>query len=499
MPLILTGGIGGAAAADADLYPDHTNIFVSSGASGSGDGTILSPYDDDQVWDNLDAGVRAYWRKDADYAVPIPTGIPDYFLPYSRSGDDDNLCVVAYPYDDGLIRWDCQQTNQTSGNYGAITIAAENTAIHGVEIFDWQSTSNGIGPLYYAPSVDGGTFSATQTTRFWGSYIHDVINATSDNNTSGVTLQQPHGDFDLYDNLIDYVTSSVDGGNVSGILQIFAGGGWTNPSRYLKVTIRNNEIKDCYKAFKWKFTAAYTGGYVLDFRHNYIHTDPSGMSINPGEMDIDMFTGRFQIHHNIIVRATMPNQDTAAGAVFLRTQETALSTGETPFVDCEVFQNTVWQQQQCLLINDSGVNVSDMLFRGNILHGNNQGNNSLMIATSTGSAPVSVFTSDYNCGHDLDYWGREPANAGASTGTLESLSTWETGNSLDGNSITTDPTFVDQANDDYRLDTGSPAIGTGYLGRDMGAYENSGGYGNPPGMVTAKGGRSAGVGGVTSW
>lgn len=45
--------------------------------------------------------------------------------------------------------------------------------------------------------------------------------------------------------------------------------------------------------------------------------------------------------------------------------------------------------------------------------------------------------------------------------------------SANGNEIFADPLFADKANDEYELQAGSPAIGAGYDGTDMGAYGGS--------------------------
>lgn len=62
---------------------------------------------------------------------------------------------------------------------------------------------------------------------------------------------------------------------------------------------------------------------------------------------------------------------------------------------------------------------------------------------------------------------------GFSSPSYTSLSAWTTATTFDANSITTNPMFVNASGTvpvDFKLATGSPAIGTGRNGVDMGAY-----------------------------
>lgn len=54
--------------------------------------------------------------------------------------------------------------------------------------------------------------------------------------------------------------------------------------------------------------------------------------------------------------------------------------------------------------------------------------------------------------------------------SYSSLAAWQSATGLDGNSIITDPLFVDPANDDFHLQAASPCRGIGKNGQDMGAY-----------------------------
>lgn len=59
---------------------------------------------------------------------------------------------------------------------------------------------------------------------------------------------------------------------------------------------------------------------------------------------------------------------------------------------------------------------------------------------------------------------------GGSSASYSTLAAWQSGQSQDANSDIGDPLFDDRANNDYHLGDGSPAIGTGKGGVDMGIY-----------------------------
>lgn len=65
----------------------------------------------------------------------------------------------------------------------------------------------------------------------------------------------------------------------------------------------------------------------------------------------------------------------------------------------------------------------------------------------------------------LFLWGNNEAS-------YNNLTTWQSMESYDLNSSAADPMFVDAANHNYQLKSGSPAIGSGKGGLNMGAYPN---------------------------
>lgn len=73
--------------------------------------------------------------------------------------------------------------------------------------------------------------------------------------------------------------------------------------------------------------------------------------------------------------------------------------------------------------------------------------------------------SDYNCFYD-----RYTSSEIVYYYDELSLSEWQNMTGCDSHSINQDPLFVDEASHDYRLAPGSPCIGTGRNGADMGAY-----------------------------
>jgi hypothetical protein len=93
------------------------------------------------------------------------------------------------------------------------------------------------------------------------------------------------------------------------------------------------------------------------------------------------------------------------------------------------------------------------------------------IEALTGGSPdftPYIEYSNYNCFYSLSSFAQAAYGSQYST-----LAAWTAAQSLDGNSITSDPSFVNAAGGDFTLNTGSPCLSSGRGGSyptQMGAH-----------------------------
>jgi len=112
-----------------------------------------------------------------------------------------------------------------------------------------------------------------------------------------------------------------------------------------------------------------------------------------------------------------------------------------------VVNNTIVDIAQVPILFNDGVGENNYVYN-NILYGGTHG----IYSTP---ATNDHFTSNYNNVYASTYFGRYNSTNYETRAAFSSASGW------DANSITTDPSFVDYANDNFKLNAGSGAIGTG--------------------------------------
>jgi hypothetical protein len=198
-------------------------------------------------------------------------------------------------------------------------------------------------------------------------------------------------------------------------------------------------------------------GITVQYNHCHDHTGESWSSGVYSGQDVDIHSG-LTVRYNIIHDCTM-------GMYFWNTSNHARTNHN-------FYNNTIYN---CTSRGfQSGSNSISGAFKNNII----------WCPTATHAVRVNnpgTWDSDYNNlgpeGTDFIHWDDV-------TG-YDTLSSFQSGESQDANSISNDPSFTDEANDDFTLQEGSPCINAGvdvgltedYAGNpivgtpDIGAYE----------------------------
>lgn len=284
---------------------------------------------------------------------------------------------------------------------------------------------------------------------------------------------------------------NADSSNVAGVVLSDAD----------QITVVNNEIHHISKVGTNVAEAngaclkLYNSSNVV-FEHNYCHHvakegigDKQGGSDNIYRQNVfeangyehiristqpDSVTGvwnaRAQIYENIFICPATPGQDHFA--IRLKSR----SSG------AQIYNNTIYGCDGLQMSSDYDGSSSDVnsnaVFRDNILVA--LGGDELFVSSDKWDANLPV-TMDRNLYYGSGSWIRNrycnnpPSDGSRRFATFTSLSGWMSGTGKEGASLTGNPLFVNVAGLDFHLAAGSPAIGRGTGGQNIGAFPRSDG------------------------
>ncbi len=206
--------------------------------------------------------------------------------------------------------------------------------------------------------------------------------------------------------------------------------------------IENNNLSDAYNGVYHKLSTGRIGAMI---RRNVIHNVKLGIYY-------DVQGGGSPGHVN--QRATQNVIYNSERGVYLRAKNAS------PSNDGFYVWNNVIDTSLYGVIFDNAKNVD---IYNNVIIGPLSKQ-----AIASRSKVISINRIDYNAYFNSDYFVMD--QYGSSQVNYSSLSSWQSGEGFDTNSIMGDPLFVDRALNDYRLTNSSPLIGAGMNGENIGAY-----------------------------
>jgi len=330
----------------------------------------------------------------------------------------------------------------------------------GIDIHDWEH-QYGVGILL--SKVNGALISGN-TIRDCGS---SAISYSTGDNVNLFNLGE------ISNNEITNINVGIRiaSGNTSGIA-------------IQNVKVHNNYIHDFnnyYYCSAWHRDAIHvwsTSGLSatsiedIEIYDNYFEDTVNHVAGSTAWIYIEYNCKNFKIHHNVLTQGASINAIRFKGL-----------SGQNPYTagGHEVYNNTIWS----ILDANNGTGIYSEWTIGNTFK-NNIFYVQKFAYTSSGETPTTGFESDYNIMIDFD--GDDIATYNAAFKNFAELQSA----GLETHSINANPLFVNEnnplgpdgipftADDGLKLSAGSPAIGSGTNGQDIGAYD----YIPPPDTIS---------------
>jgi uncharacterized repeat protein (TIGR02543 family) len=449
---IVGTGIFGAATAYAEDPVLGENIYyVSSGAVStdwSAASNISTPCTVDTAMANAVAGDTVYFL--------AGTYNTDYLNDYHASWEPQNSGIASAPI--------------TFAAYPEAAVIINGVAPDGKDMVRVFSTGNKDYIIFdgFMIQANNGTKMGSiiigYNTNSWDNTSDNCIvrNCTLDGGSAVPTVDSEFIRIEWAQNTLiqNCVIKNAKSPKGSGVKMI----------RNKNTIVENCEICDCGKGI----VADFTGSEFSTFRYNYIHhCSLNGISLTENNANSH---SDVSIYHNVIAFCSRASIDDY------------VSSGAASSDRMRIFNNTIYSgsAQKTASINLAG--GYDKEFYNNIIYGlkldNDVGLLRFWPLTAATATTVTIAACDHNqygnlAGNFLIKIRRPDGVGGATYASYSSLASWQTSTELVGGghpgvgSLASDPGFVNASGtmselNDFRLAAGSPCLGAGRGGIDMG-------------------------------
>lgn len=397
-----------------------TTYYVDQSHSGANDanpGTETSPWRTIQKAANTLVAGDTVLVKKGTYTELSSQG-PDSDIPALKPQNSGTagkyITYQAFPGDRVVI-------DQQRGGCGFIIGGKHYIKIIGFEIKNTYSAGGGVW-----------TKSGSSNIIVDGNYIHN-LDGPGGSNVAGIRFDSVVQATARNNHIHTIRVAGVNNGNASGITSY----GMEN------VVIENNEMYDANNGIYHKMSS---GGIGALIRRNIIHDTDRGIFY-------DVAGGGSPPHINQRVTENILYNNTHA-IIMEASDANGVNDG------FYVWNNVIQVVETAITIfNTKNIEVYNNVFVGRPIR------KTIRLLPTVSNVNFFDFN-DYVSGADdyvVNMWAANEAS-------YTSLSAWQSGTNYDPNGMTASPSFVDELNHNYKLNSNSPLKGAGRNGEDIGAY-----------------------------